>query len=276
MSKVLVTGASGMLGGAVARALAARGDDVTVMQRGPSATGLRELRVDIADEAAVRSVVHGFDSVVHLAAKVSLTGDERDFAAINVDGTRHLLQAARDCGVGRFVHVSSPSVAHSGASIVGAAAQPADPARAHGHYARTKAIAELDALDADGDGFSVVAVRPHLVWGPGDEQLIGRIVRRARAGRLFLVHHGHALIDTTYVDNAVDAIVAALDRAPDPAVHGRAFVITNGEPRTVRELLTRIAGAAGLPGPTRSVPLSIARAAGSCVEVAWSIGRHAD
>lgn len=276
MSTVLVTGASGMLGGAVARALAARGDDVTVMQRGPSSTALRELRVDIADQTAVQSVVHGFDSVVHLAAKVSLTGDERDFAAVNIDGTRHLLQAARESGVGRFVHVSSPSVAHAGASIVGAEAQPADPARAHGHYARTKAVAELAALDADGDGLAVVAVRPHLVWGPGDEQLIGRIIRRARAGRLFLVHRGYALIDTTYVDNAVDAIVAALDRAPDPAVHGRAFVVTNGEPRTVRELLTRIAGAAGLPGPTRSVPLPLARAAGACVEAVWSIGRHAD
>lgn len=276
MSKVLVTGASGMLGGAVAQALAARGDDVTVMQRGSSATGLPELRVDIADQVAVRAAVRGFDSVVHLAAKVSLTGDERDFVAINVDGTRHLLQAARESGASRFVHVSTPSVAHRGSSIVGAEAQPADPARAHGHYARTKARAELAALDADGDGLAVVAIRPHLVWGPGDEQLIGRIVQRARAGRLFLVHHGYALIDTTYVDNAADAIIAALDRAPDQQVHGRAFVVTNGEPRTVRELLTRIAGAAGLPGPTRSVPLALARAAGACVEAAWSIGTHDD
>jgi nucleoside-diphosphate-sugar epimerase len=276
MSTVLVTGASGMIGGAVARALAARGDDVTVMQRGPSATGLRELRVDIANGAEVLSAVHGFDHVVHLAAKVSLTGDEREFVAVNVEGTRHLLRAARDSGASRFVHVSSPSVAHLGASIVGAEAQPADPARARGHYARTKALAEVAALDADGDGLAVVAIRPHLVWGPGDEQLIGRIVQRARAGRLFLVHHGHALIDTTYVDNAVDAILAALDRAPEPQVHGQAFVVTNGEPRTVRELLTRIAAAASLPGPSRSVPLSLARAAGACVEAVWSIGTHSD
>ena len=127
------------------------------------------------------------------------------------------------------------------------------------------------ALAADAPGFAVVAIRPHLVWGPGDEQLVGRIVARARAGRLFLIAGGCALIDSTYVDNAVTALVAALDRSADEEVHGRVFVVSNGQPRTVAELLAGMARAAGAPGPGRSLPYWLARSAGSVVERAWRV-----
>ena len=129
---------------------------------------------------------------------------------------------------------------------------PADPDLARGNYSRSKAAAERLALDADTGGFSVVAVRPHLVWGPGDTQLIGRIVSRARQGRLAVIGSGAALIDTTYIDNAADAIVAASDRAGE--LGGRALVVSNGQPRPVRELLNRIASAAGLEPPRLRVP----------------------
>ena len=185
--KVLVTGASGMLGGAVADALAERGDD----GHGAAAPPVRAARTgrcsaDVADPAAVAAAVAGQDAVVHLAAKVDVTGP---LARVRPrQRRRHPQRASTACraaGVARLVHVSSPSVAHAGASLVGAGAGPADPARARGHYARTKAMAELLAL---GGGPGVrprcVAIRPHLVWGPGDTQLVGRIVDRARAGRL--------------------------------------------------------------------------------------------
>ena len=194
--------------------------------------------------------------------------DQRDeYVRANVDGTRVLLAAARAAGVRRFVHVSSPSVAHGGEALVGAAAEPADPTATRGHYATTKAEAELLALDAVGDGFAVVAIRPHLVWGPGDTQLVGRIVERARAGRLALVGSGSALIDTTYVDNAADALVAALDRAP--SVTGEALVVSNGEPLTVREILERITAAAGVAPPRLAVPRRLAFAVGLVAERVW-------
>jgi len=274
MSRILVTGASGMLGAGVARALAARGDEVVVMQRRASGLGLAEVRGDVTDPKAVRQAVEGCEAVVHLAAKVSLVGDIEEFRRINVGGTRTLLDAARASGVRRFVYVSSPSVAHAGSALVGAGAGPADPDHARGPYARTKAEAEVMALHADAPDFAVVAIRPHLVWGPGDEQLVARIAARARAGRLVLIYGGHALIDTTYVDNAVDAMVAACDRAGDEGVHGQAFVVSNGEPRTVAELLTRIAQAGGWPAPERSVPFPLARAAGWVVERAWRLLRR--
>ncbi len=270
--RVLVTGASGLLGGGVALALAGRGDEVVVMQRRPAGLGLPERLGDVADADAVRVAVDGVDAVVHLAARVSVTGAWDRFVRSNVTGTANVLDAARAAGVSRVVYVSSPSVAHSGASLVGAGAGPADPDRAHGPYARSKAVAERLALAAPGP--AVVAIRPHLVWGPGDTQLVGRIVERARSGRLAVVGSGAALVDTTYVDNAVAALVAALDRAP--ALAGQAFVVSNGEPRPIGELVARICAAAGLPAPMRHVPYPVARAAGAVLEAAWALLRRED
>jgi nucleoside-diphosphate-sugar epimerase len=276
---VLVTGASGLLGGAVARDVLAAGHAVRTFQRRPSGVeGADDVLGSLTDPDAVARAVDGVDAVIHLAAKVSLAGDAAEFERVNVHGTAGLLAAAREAGVPRLVHVSSPSVAHAGTSIVGDDALPADPAHARGEYARTKALGERLALAADTgaehDGMAVVVVRPHLVWGPGDTQLVARIVERARAGRLPLLGHGQALIDTTYVDNAASAIVAALDRAE--AVHGDAYVVTNGEPRTVAELLTGICGAAGVRAPSWSVPPSVARAAGALVERIWAVRPGAD
>jgi 2-alkyl-3-oxoalkanoate reductase len=266
--RVLVTGARGMLGAAVAHALAARGDSVSVLHRGRSGLPFPEVRADLGDPAdatAVATAVRRCDGVVHLAAKVDVVGPWREYVRSSVDGTRALLAAARTAGVTRFVHVSSPSVAHTGRSLVGAPAGPADPEGARGHYARSKALAERLALEVDGP--AVVAVRPHLVWGPGDRQLVGRIVARARAGRLPVVGTGAALIDTTYVDDAVDALIAALDRAP--ALRGRALVVSGGEPRPVAELLGAICAAASVAPPRVAVPAGVARAAGGVVEALW-------
>ncbi|MCS6556276.1 NAD-dependent epimerase/dehydratase family protein [Curtobacterium flaccumfaciens] len=270
--KVLVTGASGFLGQATAAAVRDAGHEVRTFQRRPSGVpGVQDVAGTMADGAAIARAVDGVEAVVHLAAKVSLAGDPADFARVNIEGTRSLLAAARAAGVGRFVFVSSPSVAHTGSSLVGADAGPAEPSRARGDYARTKAAAELLALDADAPDFAVVAVRPHLVWGPGDTQLVGRIVERARAGRLPLLDSGAALIDTLYVDNAATAMVAALERVTDDGVHGNAYVVTNGEPRPVADLLAGICTASGVRPPQWHVPAAVARVAGSVVEAVWRV-----
>ena len=110
------------------------------------------------------------------------------------------------------------------------------------------------------------------MWGPGDTQLVGRIVERARAGRLALVGGGRALVDTTYIDNAVSALVAALDAvAPGAVCSGKPYVITNGEPRPIREILAGICAAAGAPFAPRDVPLPVAKVLGSAIERAWPL-----
>lgn len=268
--RVLVTGASGLLGRSVAEVVVAAGHEVRTFQRRPSGVQkAEEVLGSVTDRAAVARAALGVDAIVHLAAKVSLAGDPAEFDFVNVGGTKALLDAATDAGVRRFIYVSSPSVAHAGASIAGEGAAAADPARARGDYARTKAEAELLALAADSPRLRVVAVRPHLVWGPGDTQLVARIVDRARSGRLPLLGHGAALIDTTYIDNAASAIAAALERVD--VVHGRSYVVTNGEPRPVAELLAGICAAAGVRAPAWRVPAGLARVAGSAIEAVWRI-----
>ena len=272
---VLVTGASGFLGRAVAAELVAVGHEVRTLQRRPSQVpGATDVLGSVTDAALVARAVARVEGVVHLAARVSLAGDPREFRAVNVEGTRTMLDAAERAGVSRFVQISSPSVAHAGAALAGVGAEPASPERARGEYARTKAEAELLALGRDSEAMRVVAVRPHIVWGPGDAQLVERVLDRARRGRLPLLSGGTALIDSTYVDNAASGIAAALHRAE--AAHGRAYVITNGEPRPVADLLAGICLAAGVRPPRWSVPAAIGRAAGTAIERLWAIRPGAD
>jgi len=272
--KVLVTGGRGLLGTATARALEVAGHDVTLFQRGRADVDLPQISGDIQDLTALTAAVRGCDAIVHMAARVSTVGRWSDFEAVNVRGTQNTLLAATQEGVPRFIYISSPSVAHAGDALVGTGATPATPSNARSHYSRSKAIAELAVLAQE--NLATVAIRPHLVWGPGDTQLIGRIVERAKQGRLFLIDHGSALIDTTYVANAADAIRSALECVTEPDVRGQAFVVSNGEPRTVAELFTRITRAAGVAPPERSVPSALARTGGGLVDAWWGVTRRLD
>lgn len=273
--KVLVTGASGLLGTTTVRALRARGDEVTTLQRRPSTLAGPEVLGDVTDRSAVARAVAGQDAVLHLAAKVDIVGPYAEYARTNVEGTQVLVEASQRAQVPRLVHVSSPSVAHSGRSLSGVPAEPADPQQARGHYARTKAAAELIALAADGPDLAVLAVRPHLVWGPGDTQLVARLVQRARSGRLVVLGSGAALIDTTYVEDAAAALVAAVDVC-GPTAHGEALVVSGGEPRPVVEILERVCRAAGVPPPRRHVPVRAGRWAGTAVDAVWSVTGRTD
>ncbi len=278
--RVLVTGASSSIGAGVANALVQRGDDVVCLQRSHSAIvdeSVAEHLGDIRNRDSVLTAARRCDAIVHVAAKVGVVGRWEDYRSVNVDGTQNVVDAAQAHEIGRLVYVSSPSVAHGGEPIVGGAADEPVLGRRRAWYAESKAMAENLALGAAGDAVGVVAVRPHLVWGPGDTQLVGRIVERARAGRLALVGGGRALVDTTYIDNAVDALVDALDAvAPAAPCSGRAYVVSNGEPRTIRELVEGICRAAGVRFAPRDVSLGVGRSVGALVERIWPIVRPGD
>jgi nucleoside-diphosphate-sugar epimerase len=263
--RILVTGASSLLGRHVALQLAERGDAVTCFQRSDSGTGLAQVLGDVRDADALSAAARAHDAVIHLAALVAPRAAWSDAYGVNVNGTINAQRAASRCG--RFVHVSTPSVAFRNAAVMGAGT---DLAAYSGRdvYARSKAIAErhvLDSLDVP-----TVVVRPHLVWGPGDTQLVGRIIERARQHRLVVPDHGRALIDTTYVDDAASAIVAALDKAvPGSEACAKAWVVTGSDPRPVIDLLSGILRAAGLEPSIRSVPAPLAGLAGRAVDRFW-------
>ena len=277
--RVFVTGASGMLGREVSLELLRQGFDVTVFQRSDSGVGellpesvrerFRQVRGAVTDMKAVQEGLERAHGVIHLAAKVSFAGQWDEFVETNVRGTRVVLEMAKEAGISRFLFISSPSVAHTGTAFMGEGNGPATPELARGHYARSKALAENLALESDSDDFWVGVLRPHIVWGPGDTQLVERVLDRSARGTLPLLNNGTALIDTTYIDNAVDAIVAGYQRLEN--IHGTPLVVTNGQPREVAELLGGMCEAVGIPAPSRSVPASVARAAGAVIEKVWSV-----
>jgi nucleoside-diphosphate-sugar epimerase len=275
--KVLVTGAGSLLLGGIAQQLASRGDEVVCFQRRENETthsNITTFAGDIRDRGAVSEAASGCDAIIHGAARVGVMGSWEDFYSTNVDGTTNVLRAAEEHRIARLVYVSTPSVAHVGRSIEGDVATPATTGRKRTFYAESKAIAEILALQANSAELGVVALRPHLVWGPGDTQLVGRIVDRARQGRLVMVGSGNALVDSTYIDNAISAHIAALNAiAPGSSCAGKAYVISNGEPRTVNELMSRICLAAGVEFSPKHVPAVIARSIGSVVERIWPLIR---
>jgi 2-alkyl-3-oxoalkanoate reductase len=274
--KVLVTGTGSLLLGGIASELVRRGDDVVCLQRRPSTfvghQNAHEVLADICDADAVAQAAQGCDAIIHGAARVGIVGSQKEFYDTNVTGTKNILQAAEQHSISRLVFVSTPSVAHTGDSLIGAPAGEAEIGRSRSYYAESKAIAERTVLNARNEHLAVVAIRPHLVWGPGDTQLVGRIVERAASGRLAVIGTGNALVDSTYIDNAISAHIAALD-----ALHigstcdGKAYVISNGEPRTVNELMRSMCGAAGIPFEPRHVSLAMGIRLGSVIERLWPL-----
>jgi 2-alkyl-3-oxoalkanoate reductase len=278
---IVVTGGGGFLGGAVVRRLLARGEEVRSVQRS-DAPALRELgasvvRADLADRDAVVRAFEGCEAVVHIAAKAGAWGSYESFRLANVVGTENVLAACRAHGIERLVYTSTPSVVHSGGDVEGVDERAPYATHFDAHYPATKAAAERLVLEANGPRLGTVALRPHLIWGPGDTQLTARVLARARAGKLRLVGGGEKAVDSVYIDNAALAHLLALDRvSPGAPCAGKAYFITQGEPMPQRELVNGILAAAGLPPCTRSISPRLAYVAGALMEAAWTVLRRDD
>ena len=249
--KILVTGAGGFIGGELSRRLKELGHQVVTFQRGHyrqlEDEGIATIRGDLADLEAVRLAVTGCQVVFHVAALASVWGPARDFEDCNVKGTENVIDACQHHQVPRLIFTSSPSVVFCGDHQEGIDEQVPYPDKYLAHYPRTKAIAEKSVLGANDEKLSTLALRPHLVWGPGDRHLIPRILERARKGRLRLIDAPGTLIDATYIDNVIDAHIAALStlKAGSPCC-GRCYFIANGEPIELHRLIAGILEAAQL------------------------------
>jgi len=210
------------------------------------------------------------DVVFHVAGLPGVWGPYEAYHRANVIGTEHVLAACREHSVRRLVYTSTPSVVHTGSDIEGGDESLPYAATFSSHYPRTKAAAERTVLAADGDLMSTVALRPHLVWGPGDNHLVPRIVARGRAGRLRLIGDRQNVVDTVYVDNAADAHLAAADRLrPGAPCAGKAYFISNAEPLPLAQILNGILAAAGLPPVTKRIPVPVAVVLGGLAELVF-------
>jgi nucleoside-diphosphate-sugar epimerase len=275
--KVLVTGGGGFLGGAIVKGLLARGHSVRVLGRHDypalRSTGVELFRADVADALAVRAAVDSCDAVVHTAARVGSWGRYRHFHETNVTGTENVLTACKACGVQRLVFTSSPSVVHSGLDAEGIDESSPYARTFEAHYPRTKAQAERLVLAANDERLATIALRPHLIMGPGDTQLLPRVAAKARAGRLFLPGGPPKLVDWTYIDDAAQAHWLALERlSPTAPCAGRAYFISQGAPVTVVELITRILAAAGVSAPQRTLSPALLYLAGCLAEGLFTMG----
>lgn len=260
---VLVTGGGGFLGGALVRGLLARGHTVRSFSRGAypdlEALGVEVVRGDLVDAGAVRRACAGCEVVFHNAARAAVWGRYELFHGPNVSGTRNVLEACRAERVPRLVFTSTASVVFGRQDIRGGDESLPYPRRQASPYAATKAEAERLVLAADGPGLRTIALRPHLIWGPGDTQIVPRIIAQARAGRVVRVGDGTNVVDTTYIDNAVGAhLLAARALLGNPRAAGRAYFVSNGEPANLWALIDRILAEAGLPPVGRSIPAPLA------------------
>lgn len=280
--KILVTGGGGFLGRAICAQLIALGYSVRSFNRSNSRAletlGVAQIAGDISNMEAVCNAAEGVDAIIHCAGKVGAWGAPEDYYDTNVRGTDNVLAACELQHVRKLVFTSSPSVVHAGCDLEGVDESTPYATHFSTAYAQTKAMAEQRVLEANGTALATVALRPHFIWGPGDPNLLPRVLNRARQQRLRLIGRIDKRIDTIYVENAALAHVLALQKLDIGApIAGKPFFISQGEPVTHEHLINCWLRAAGLPSQVQRLPLWLARVLGYSLESVYrAVGARAE
>ncbi len=257
MGPILVTGATGFLGGAVVRELVVRGRLVRAtgrnLQAGSilQAAGIPFTPCDLStDPLTLDGLTDGCEAVIHAAALSAPWGRRRDFVAANVTATENVISSCAKAGVRRMVYISSPSVNFAFQNQAGLKEESPWKAPAANHYIATKRQAEYLARKA-----GAVTLRPRALFGAGDTALLPRLVRVARRGVFPLFGSGDPLLELTWIGDAVTAILLAMD-APDEC-RGRIYHITSGDPLPRSVVLATLLQACGLAVRFRRVPIGL-------------------
>jgi len=272
--KVLVTGGGGFLGKAIVRRLVDRGDQVRSLTRNfypeLEKMGVDQIQGDISDPETVARACDNRTIVYHVAAKPPPWGRYADYHQTNVVGTQNVIDSCLDQNQSNLIFTSTPSVVHNGKDIEGADESMPYPKKFSGHYAKTKAIAEQLVVKAARNKLKTIVLRPHKIWGPGDNQILTRLV--ARAHKLKQIGHGNNLIDVTYIDDAADAHILAADKLKaHPGLSGNIYFISQGEPVLAWYMVNEFLKAAGCSPVKKSVPFRIAWVTGALLEVIYKV-----
>lgn len=280
--RILVTGGGGFLGLGIVRLLLGRGHSVRTYSRGAyaalGALGVEHFRGEISDAGALSGAVAGCDVVFQTAAKPGVWGRYEGYYDANVRGTESLLKACRAAGVRHVVFTSSPSAVFTGTDQENVDESVPYPEKFLSHYAKTKALSEQMVMAAHGEELRTVSLRPRLIWGPGDPNILPRLLHMADTGRLRLIDGGRHVIDHTYIDNAAEAHLLAMDKLlAGAAVGGKTYFISNGEPMPAGELFNRMLAACGRPPVTARVARPVALGVARVCEALWTVlGREDD
>lgn len=270
--RIFITGGTGFLGAHLARRVLKDGAQVRVVGRNQRVlaelenAGAEAVCADVRDASAMKEACRGADVVVHAAALSSAWGTRAEFWQTNVVGTQNMARACESNNVKRLIYVSSASVVFGGRDLLNMNEQTPFPRRFASLYCETKKRGEDIVNEANARGLDTVIVRPKAIFGADDPSLWPRVLRAARANRLFQIGDGTNLIDLTHVDNVVEALVLALE---NPAARGQTYFVSSAEPTSLWPTIRRVLGEVGLPDQLRTVPL---RAAYS---VAWLMERRA-
>jgi nucleoside-diphosphate-sugar epimerase len=268
---IFITGASGFVGGAAARALIADGHTVSAMSRSTTSDelirglGATPVRCDLQSICAAD--VGDADICIHSAAFVAGWGAKDAWYKGNVVGTRNILAAAAAAGVSRFIHIGTEAAIVQGQHINGAdESYPLAPKSPY-PYCATKAQAEQLVLAATRDSFSTLVLRPRFIWGPGDTTLLPAIETMSARGNWSWINRGAAQTSTTYIGNLIHAIQLALT----DGVPGEAYFILDDEVHTLHEMVTAMAASRGLVLGERNIPSWLADTAGYFCEGTWRL-----
>lgn len=274
--KLFITGASGFVGGAIAQALASRCTLLAMSRSERSDAAIRSLgatpvRGELGSVAA--ESIAGSDAVIHCAAFVKQWGTREQFWNANVEGTRQLLQAARQAGVPRFIHIGTEAALFHGQHMRDIDEQYPYPAHTPFLYSETKAAAEKLVLAANAPGFATLSIRPRFVWGPGDQTILPVLETMVRSGRFVWIDHGRAQTSTTHIANLVHAVELALERGQG----GNAYFVTDDGTTQMREFLTALLATRQLTPQEKSIPGGLARTLAAVTETTWRVlGKTSD
>ena len=271
--KTLVTGGAGFLGRYIVEGLQAQGHDVAVLCRGDypelSQSGVRLIRADLSDRAAVTQACRGMERVFHVASKTGPSGRYADFLQTNVVGTRHVVDACLTQGVGKLIYTSSPSVLVGFDDLSGVDEQTPMPSKRLSAYQHTKMLAEQMVLSAHGQqGLVTTALRPHAIWGPRDTHLFAVLIERHLAGKLIRVGHGRNKISVSYVENAAAAHLQAAD---SNHVGGKAYFVNEPDPVEMWPWIDGLFASVGLPPVKRQVSYGAAYVMGGVAEAVSAV-----
>lgn len=270
--RILITGAGGFVGRALVDRFADAGHAVIATDIKGSAhrSDVRFITLDVRDGDAVAKACAGVDVVIHNASLVHTSQNCQDMVwAVNLDGTVNVLNACEAQPATRLVYISSASAVYEGKDIENGDETLPYSRVSQAPYADSKIAAEQRVLEAATAGrVQACAIRPHVVFGPGDTRFIPAIVNKARQGRMNReIGDRTKLSDFTYISNLVDGVQAAVERlGVNPAVNGQAYFVTNGEPMAFFEFVDRFLVEMGYPAIKGSVPYWLAYAVAAVAE----------
>lgn len=278
MKRALVTGGGGFLGGAIVNLLHEQGIEVQVIGRSfypwLQNLGIKSHQIDLAKATEITEIIGNVDLVFHVAAKAGIWGNYSEYFEANVVATRHLIDYCQSTQT-PMVYTSSPSVIFNGLNMHRADESVPYPKSYHNYYSETKAIAEREVLQAANQNYiKACSLRPHLIWGPGDNHLIPRFLKRGAQGAIAVIGSGTNQVDTVYIEDAARAhLLAAQKLLQGDQISGQAFFISQDEPIALFEWINRFLEKAGIPPVRKKIPASIAYAVGGSMELLYKLFR---